>query len=159
MRTRCPSCGATLSLDALVAHDGAREALALAFKLSGALGAMVLRYLALFRSESRDLSMDRVARLLNELLPDMQAQRISRNGQVYDAPPEAWLWAMGRAVDARDNGTLQLPLKSHGWLYEVLTTYRPSGTVQTTGLVGSTGKQAPSKTLGAIAALEERARG
>ena len=26
MRTRCPSCGATLSLDALIAHDAAREA-------------------------------------------------------------------------------------------------------------------------------------
>lgn len=49
MRTRCPSCGATLSLDALVAHDGAREALAAVFKLSGPLGSAVVRYLALFR--------------------------------------------------------------------------------------------------------------
>ena len=38
MRTRCPGCGATLSLDALIAHDGAREALTVAFKLSGQLG-------------------------------------------------------------------------------------------------------------------------
>ncbi|MCS5517658.1 hypothetical protein NWF32_31135 [Pseudomonas qingdaonensis] len=38
MRTRCPNCGTTLSLDALIAHDGAREALGIAFKMSGPLG-------------------------------------------------------------------------------------------------------------------------
>ena len=74
MRTRCPSCGATLSLDALIAHDAAREALAAAFKLSGQLGSALVRYLALFRPESRELTMDRVARLVGDLLPDLQAQ-------------------------------------------------------------------------------------
>ena len=29
MKIRCPSCGATTSLDALIAHDDAREALKL----------------------------------------------------------------------------------------------------------------------------------
>lgn len=160
MRTRCPGCGATLSLDALVAHDAAREALAAAFKLSGALGNAVLRYLSLFRSESRDLSMDRVARLLGEILPDMEAQRISRNGQVYEAPLEAWLWAMTRAVEARDSGQLKLPLKTHGWLYEVIITWRPAGNQQLVALPGNAPVQRnASKTLNAIAALEERARG
>ena len=98
MRTRCPSCGATLSLDALIAHDAAREALAAAFKLSGQLGSALVRYLALFRPESRELTMDRVARLVGDLLPDLQAQRISRNGQVYDAPLEAWVWAIEQAL-------------------------------------------------------------
>lgn len=159
MRTRCPGCGATLSLDALVAHDAAREALAAAFKLSGSLGSVTLRYLGLFRSESRDLSMDRVARLLGEILPDMEAQRISRGGQVYEAPLEAWLWAMTRAVEARDSGQLKLPLKTHGWLYEVLTTWRPAANQQLVTLPGSAQPaRAASKTLGAIAALEERAR-
>lgn len=60
MRTRCPSCGATLSLDALVAHEGAREALAAAFKLSGTLGAALVRYVALHRPDSRELTMERV---------------------------------------------------------------------------------------------------
>ena len=106
MRTRCPSCGATLSLDALIAHDGAREALTAAFKLSGALGSALVRYLALFRPESRELTMDRVARLIGDLLPDLQAQRISRNGQVHDAPLEAWVWAIEQALAARDAGRL-----------------------------------------------------
>ncbi|MEG1971149.1 MAG: hypothetical protein RR101_13645, partial [Burkholderiaceae bacterium] len=67
MRTRCPSCGTTLSLDALVAHDGAREALAAVFKLSGALGSALIRYIALFRPAARELTMDRVAKLIAEL--------------------------------------------------------------------------------------------
>ena len=160
MRTRCPSCGATLSLDALIAHDGARDALAAAFKLSGPLGAALLRYLAILRPDKRELTMDRVARLVNELLPDMQAQRISRNGQVHEAPTEAWLWSMEQALAARDAGRLVMPLKGHGWLYEVISNWRPQGNQV---VLAGDGRVAPpkaqSKTLSAISALEERARG
>lgn len=160
MRTRCPSCGATLSLDALIAHDGARDALAAAFKLSGPLGAALLRYLALFRPDKRELTMDRVARLVNELLPDIRAQRISRNGQVHEAPTEAWLWSMEQALAARDAGRLVMPLKGHGWLYEVISNWRPQGNQV---VLAGDGRVAPpkaqSKTLSAISALEERARG
>lgn len=156
MRTRCPACGATLSLDALIAHDGAREALAVVFKLSGALGSAVIRYLALFRPETRELTMDRVAKVLNEIVPDLQAQRISRNGQVFDAPPEAWVWAVEQALQARDNGRLTLPLKSHGWLYEVISSYRPTaGQLVADGSPRLTGGKPPSRTLSGIAALEE----
>ncbi len=160
MRTRCPSCGATLSLDALVAHDGAREALAAVFKLSGPLGSAVVRYLALFRPETRELTMDRVGRLLAEILPDIQAQRISRDGQVFEAPLEAWVWGIEQSIAARDSGRLKTPLKTHGWLYEVISSYRPTvGQVVTDGTPRlTTGKQ-PSRTLSGIAALEDFKRG
>ena len=154
MRTRCPTCGATLSLDVLIAHEGAREALAAVFKLSGALGSAVVRYLALHRPDTRDLTMERVAKLLNELLPDIQAGRITRNGQVFDAPPEAWIWAVDQAIAARDAGRLKTPLKGHGWLYEVISGYRP----QSGNVAVADGQAAPakplSKTLSGIAALE-----
>lgn len=125
MRTRCPACGTTLSLESLVAHDGAREALANAFRLSGGLGQAVIRYLSLFRPETRELTLDRVAKLLAEVLPDIQTQRITRAGQVFEAPAEAWVWAIEQAIAARDAGRLTTPLKSHGWLYEVISNYRP----------------------------------
>ncbi|WP_197329548.1 hypothetical protein [Ralstonia syzygii] len=160
MRTRCPACGTTLSLDALIAHDSAREALAAIFKLSCQLGSALIRYLALFRPESRELTMDRVAKLLGELLPDLQAQRISRHGHMHDAPAGAWVWAIEQALAARDAGRLTLPLKSHGWLYEVITTWRPlAGQGLIAGEVHQPQAKASSKTLSAIAALEERARG
>ncbi|ARU23635.1 hypothetical protein RSSE_c3252 [Ralstonia solanacearum] len=160
MRTRCPACGTTLSLDALIAHDAAREALAAIFKLSGQLGSALIRYLALFRPESRELTMDRVAKLLGELLPDLQAQRISRHGHMHDAPADAWVWAIEQALAARDAGRLTLPLKGHGWLYEVITTWRPSADQSVaTSEFRQVQAKAPSKTLSAIAALEDRARG
>lgn len=160
MRTRCPSCGATLSLDALVAHDGAREALAAVFKLSGPLGAAVVRYLALFRPETRELTMDRVGRLLGEILPDIQAQRISRDGQVFEAPADAWVWAIEQSLAARDAGRLKTPLKSHGWLYEVISSYRPQASqVVAEGALRLTTSKQQSRTLSGIAALEDFKRG
>jgi len=160
MKTRCPCCGATLSLDALVAHEGAREALSAVFKLSGALGSALVRYIAMFRPDARELTLERVARLINELLPDIQAQRISRDGQVFEAPLESWIWGIEQSIAARDSGRLKTPLKTHGWLYEVISSYRPTaGQVVTDGTPRlTTGKQ-PSRTLSGIAALEDFKRG
>lgn len=160
MKTRCPACGATSSLDVLLAHEDASRALAAVFKLSGTLGSAVVRYLGLFRPVQRDLTMDRVAKLLNELLPDLQAQRITRNGQMFDAPPEAWVWSIEQALTARDVGRLKLPLKNHGWLYEVMSGWRPAaGNVTALAPLAPNKPSTTSKTLKGIAALEERIRG
>lgn len=162
MRTRCPNCGTTLSLDALIAHDGAREALGVAFKLSGQLGNALVRYVGLFRPETRELTMDRVGKILNELLPDLQAQRIERNGVVSKAPPACWVWAMEQAVTARDSGRLATPLKGHGWLYQVMSQWQG----ETTSVLlpeGSPPKHAviarPSQTTAALTALQGRLNG
>lgn len=101
--------------------------------------------------------MTRVGKMLVELAPQIQAQRIMRRQQVFDAPPEAWLWAIDQAIIARDEGRLRTPLKDHNWLYEVISSWRPvpgqivTDTTTSTALV-NTGKQ--SKTLAGIAALE-----
>ncbi len=163
MRTRCPNCGTTLSLDALIAHDGARDALGVAFKLSGTLGHSLVRYLGLFRPETRELTMDRVAKLLTELLPDLQAQRIERGGQVFEAPPECWAWAIDKALAAREIGQLATPLKGHGWLYQVMSQYQPQAVApvlapevrQQTRL----SNRPQSQTTSALAALQERMNG
>lgn len=154
MKTRCPSCGTTVSLDALIGHDAAREALVEVFKLSGALGSIMIKYLALFRPANRDLSMNRVAKLVGEIVPDIQVQRIERNRQVYEAPVDAWIWAMDQAVQARDNGRLTLPLKGHGFLYEVITTYKPMAQSTVTSGLPARGNRPQSKTATAIATLE-----
>ncbi|MGE7992524.1 hypothetical protein ACQKPE_16085 [Pseudomonas sp. NPDC089554] len=160
MRTRCPNCGATLSLDALIAHDGAREALGVAFKLSGPLGHALVRYLGLFRPETRELTMDRVAKLLGELLPDLQSQRIERGGQVFQAPPECWAWAIEQTLAARESGRLVTPLKGHGWLYQVMTQYQPGVTAGATVLAPEATttlpvrRGNPSQTSAALAVLD-----
>ena len=162
MKTRCPCCGASMSLDSLIAHEGSREVLQLAFKLSAPVGGALLRYLSLFRPNNQELSMNRVAKLLNELLPDIQAQRISRDGVVFPAPIESWLYAIDQALVARDEGRLKTPLKSHGWLYEVMANYRPSTAVITQSIsqpVSEKSRSPKSKTLAGLAALEDLKHG
>jgi hypothetical protein len=91
----------------------------------------------MFRPQKRDLSMDRVARLLGEIVDDISAGRIARHGQGHEAPPEAWIWAINQAVSARDAGRLKLPLSGHGYLYEVIASWRPD----TTALVPAADKR------------------
>lgn len=118
MKLVCPACGSVNSLDSLVGHDGARAALAELAALSGPFAGAVLRYLALFRPEKRQLSLDRVASLLAELNPMILEARITRNGRVYAAPREVWVAAIDTMLASRDR--LTLPLKSHGYLLEII---------------------------------------
>ncbi|MFZ5659163.1 MAG: hypothetical protein ACOY5C_04820 [Pseudomonadota bacterium] len=152
------------SLDVLLAHEDARDALIAAFKLSDRLGSALLRYLALFRPASRELTMDRLAKLVGELLPDIQAAQIVRNGKQHPAPLDLWIAALEQTVQARDAGRLTLPLKSHGYLYEIISNAKPTpGANLVHGAAGTAQPGQPprarSKTLSAIAALEERIRG
>ena len=120
MNVTCPACGADMSLDVLLAHEESRRALARLVTLSVPLGSLVLRYLGLFRPGKRQLGHGRVVTLLEELLPDLERGQIERKGRLWAAPREAWRAALETVLEARDKGTLTLPLKSHGYLYEVI---------------------------------------
>jgi len=160
MKARCPGCGASMSLEVLLANEATRDVWLAAFKLAGPIGQALVRYLTLFRPSQRELSMDRAAKLLGELLPDLQAQRISRDGVVYEAPLDAWVWAIDQALTARDAGRLKLPLKGHGWLYEVISNWRPqAGQLVGDGEARPVSVTKPSQTLAGVAALEQFKRG
>lgn len=124
MKTRCPVCGACNSLDSLIASDDARAAISAALAVCGDLKPHLIKYLGLFRAQQRDLSFDRVAKILAELTPDISRQSISRNRQTYPAPVGAWVWAIERCLERRDLGQLSLPLKNHGYLYEIISNYK-----------------------------------
>lgn len=162
MRTRCPNCGTTVSLDALIAHDGAREALGVAFKLSGQLGNALIRYIGLFRPDTRELTMDRVGKILTEMLPDIQAELIERNGVVFSAPVACWVWAIEQTLSARDSGRLATPLKGHGWLYQVMSQWQSEGAtsvLQPLSVGRPITNARPSQTTAALAALQGRLNG
>ncbi len=125
MKTRCPACGATCSLDALLGHSDASQAFVASLNLTGDLAKPLVKYLALFRSESRDLTFERTAKLLSEITPDILAKQIKRGHHSYPAPMGAWVWAINTILERRDQGKLQLPFKNHGYLYEVITSYKP----------------------------------
>lgn len=118
MRLTCPACGAISSLDAMIEHQAAREALAAALCIDTRLGPLMMKYLALFRPAKTGLSMSRVAVLLGELMPMIHAAKITRNGTLYAAPREAWVIALEDILARRDS--LSLPLKSHGYLLGIL---------------------------------------
>ena len=162
MKVRLPPNGGTMSLDAIVelavSHEAAREALLGALRIS-LVGPLLVRYLGLFRPEQRDLSWDRVSTLLNELLPEIHAQRFERDGKVYEAPAECWSWGLQQVLDMRDNGKLKLPLKGHGLLREIMTSWQASASGAVVPAPQRPRSAPPSKTLEAVAALAERARG
>lgn len=165
MKTRCPCCGASASLEVLITHDEARSLMVALAGISDELAKAALRYLGLFRPGERDLSWARAAKLLGELVPLIQAGEITRKRQSYPAPREAWIWAFNRVIEARDSGKLTPPLTSHGFLLENLTFWTPDKTSGTalapaadTALSGSLNPQqqtAASSTLQAAAAGEK----
>jgi hypothetical protein len=121
MKTSCPACGATASLDVLLGNEGAREAVMAALAMPAPIGKLLVQYLGLFRPASRNLSFDRVATLLNELLPLIAEARIERNGRLWSAPQDYWRMALEEMLAKRDS--LTLPLKSHGYLLTIIAGY------------------------------------
>jgi hypothetical protein len=125
MKTKCPACGATTSLDALLGHSEASKAFVASLNLTGVLAKPLVMYLAMFRSENRDLTFDRTAKLLNEIAPDIVAKQIKRGHHTYPAPQSAWVWAINIMLERREQQKIDLPLKTHGYLYEVISSYKP----------------------------------
>ena len=159
MKTRCPCCGAENSLDALIAHEQARQSLWTLANIGGAMTLGLVKYLGLFRPNKSALSQARMASLMAELLPDIQAGQIYRNGQSYPAPVAAWAYAFNEVLTARDSGRLKTPLKSHGYLYEIIAGW--SGNMPVEAAPAVLTQPSPqelrrtSKSMDAIAQLEE----
>lgn len=126
MRTKCPNCGAIHSLDSLLNSTKAGQAFLVALDVPPALKHDIIQYLGLFRSENRELTFDKAAKLLAELTPKINAGQLTFKHHTTPAPVQAWGWAMQQAVKARNDGKLIIPLKNHNWLYAVLQTYNPN---------------------------------
>jgi hypothetical protein len=121
MNCKCPSCGASGSLELFLGGDDNAKAIMAALELSP-IGKPVLNYLCLFRPAKGKLSPARFAKLLGELSPLIAQQRIERNGVVYDAPQAVWAVAIDKILTMRDAGKLATPLKTHGYLFEIIVT-------------------------------------
>ena len=118
MQLTCTNCGARMSLETALNDVQARKALAAALSMPAQLGDRTLRYIGLFRPQQRSLTWPRFHKLLNELLVQIKARTVTRNGITWSAPLETWEMALDQIMDNRD--TLRLPLKSHGYLFEIV---------------------------------------
>lgn len=157
MKTRCPCCGAENSLDALLAHDDARDAVLAVIAVGGELPRLAVQYVGLFRPAKTSLTWARTAKLLGDILPDIRRGAITRESVEYPAPAEAWLYGFRELLARRNSGSLKLPLKSHGYLYEVIAGWRGQG-LQTAAqpTLGRPETETPnhSQTLSAVVQLQ-----
>lgn len=155
MNIKCPNCGAVHSLDSLINDADASAVLRAVLEMDAEMGKAAIRYVGLFRPAKSQLSWARTAKLLNELMTMIKAQEVVRDGVSSPAPAEAWLHGFNETVNARDQGRLKLPLKSHGYLLEIVSQWQgsglPSPQSSPTGRVGEGG--APSKLRQGVAAL------
>lgn len=113
----CPCCQTDFPIEAGINDVAARNAVKRAFGLTP-IGDLLLGYVQLFKPEKRALSMARVVKLLDELLPMIEAGRIEHKGRVWPAPQDYWKAALEEMIGKRD--TLTLPLKSHGYLLTII---------------------------------------
>lgn len=120
----CATCGAEESLDALIHRmiedDQVRRLIADIMTTSLPLGGLVLRYLRLHKPAKQKLRMDKVAKILGELLGDMQRGTIERKGRGWAIDKEGWKMALESVFAAEQKGSLTLPLDGNAYLYEVV---------------------------------------
>ena len=120
MRVTCPSCCASFSLDVALQMDASRGALLRALHMPAPLAGLWAQYLGMFRSKGRVLAHDRADKLMAELVPMLDAGTVVRNGNTRNAAIDVWRGALEQMVELRNTDRLQLPLKSHGYLLEIV---------------------------------------
>ncbi len=120
MQVKCPACNAAFSLEAALAIDAGRSALMTALHMPAPLALLFAQYLALFRAPSRALAFDRADKLMAELLPMLTNGTVTRDTLTRPAPLPLWQQGLERMLELRNTNKLQLPLKSHGYLLEIV---------------------------------------
>ena len=118
MNVTCPACAAKFDIDAAVSDADARRFCELVAGIHPSVAKPLIQYLGLFRPARTGLRWSRMLSLAQELEPMIRATRVTRNGMTYAVPLESWAAALSMLADRPKN--LQLPLKSHGYLLEIL---------------------------------------
>lgn len=116
----CPSCGGEMSLDVLLSHNELRQAMAALAEKSLPMGGLMLRYIGLFRPAKNRMSPDRWAKLILQLLPDVQRGAINHKGRDWAMPLDGWRAGLEAMLDKAASEKLTLPLENHNYLYTVL---------------------------------------
>lgn len=118
MRLTCPECGAVGSIAQFASDIDARAVGELLAKAPAELGIPMLGYVSLFRPAKRVLTWPRARRLMADLMELMAAPCVQRRGRDWPVTPAMWRQALEQMVDNRPR--LTLPLKSHGYLLEIV---------------------------------------
>jgi len=126
MKLRCPNCGHAAAMIDFSNEESARQAVYLASNLPKPLGRLIMRYIGLFRPATRSLTWDRTLKIMHQLKTDIDAGRIERHNRIWQAPENLWHKAFTTILEKSDSQTLKLPLKNHGYLYEIISSEQNS---------------------------------
>lgn len=116
----CPMCSTRLDLGHLIVAADDRAAFLSLLKFSLPISASLLRYVQLFAPPKTSLTQRKQARIIVQLLPDLQRGAITHRGRDWPLTLDAWQAGIDHMLQARDAGKLELPMKSHGYLYAIL---------------------------------------
>lgn len=117
----CPSCGAEMPLEVSIAHEELREAAYEIMKLELPEGALLLRYVGLFRPARNKMRPVKTVQLIRELLLHMRGgEPIRHKGCELAVPMEVWRSGLEAMLAKADTGKLSLPLTSHGYLFTII---------------------------------------
>jgi len=119
----CPNCRVSVSLDVFLSEDSVRDALNAVIGVHPAGETLIkpmLRYIGLFAPAKSRMAYSRLAALIAEITPAMRSAQITRGGRTWPAPLAYWQAAFEAVLNAAHQGGLSLPLKSHGYLLEII---------------------------------------
>lgn len=128
MRIICPCCQTDFPIEAGINDVNARAAVQRAFSLTP-VGKLLLGYVQLFKPKKRALSMDKVVKILDQLIPMIQAGKIEFKGRAWAAPQAYWESAIQQMLDTRE--TLRLPLDKHNYLFAIISGYAEKSEAKT----------------------------
>lgn len=120
---RCPCCRNALTLETVLANEAVRDCIILlmdAHPSASGLLRPLMGYLGLFAPAKQDIRYERMAGLLEDLVPMIRSCQVERGGRVLPAPLDYWKAGLAEVVQRGHSGGLKLPLKSHGYLLEVI---------------------------------------
>lgn len=116
----CPVCGTELDLAVLFKSEESRRTFDRLTANCSPLKDRLAQYAALAKPPKHKLGTDKALRIITTLLPDIERGAITRNGRDWPAPLSAWAQAIDQMLERRNAGTLELPMKGHGYLYAIL---------------------------------------
>lgn len=116
----CPMCGTELDMGHLMVASGDRAAFLRLMDIALPMPGLISQYVRLFAPPKTALTQRKQARIILELLPDLQRCAITHRGRTWPTPLALWEAAIEQMLQARDAGRLELPMKGHGYLYTIL---------------------------------------
>ncbi|MAL01359.1 MAG: hypothetical protein CL536_04330 [Alcaligenaceae bacterium] len=120
----CPACRNPLTAEVVLANEAVRECIVLlmdAHPSASGLLRPLLAYLGLFAPAKQAIRYERMAGILEQLVPMIRSAQVQRNGRTWSAPVDYWRQGLEEVVARGHQGALKLPLKSHGYLLEVVS--------------------------------------